>query len=86
MGLPIRAKVLPAALSQEAVAVTAADLKTYLDGLPRILGEHLTVQINGGAVEGDIKIRDLHSGNLYIRGGAMNNQSGGIIVKRGTIL
>lgn len=68
--LPVRARVLPAALPQRTVTVAAADLKTYLEGLPRMLGEHLTVQINGGAVEEDIEIRDLHSGSLCIRGGA----------------
>lgn len=74
--LPVRARVLPASLPRRTVTVDAAGLQAYLDALPRMLGEHLTVQINGGTVEDDLEIYDFHGGSICIRGSA---SEGGVV-------
>lgn len=71
--LPVREKVLTPAVPARTVTVAAEDLKAYLDSLPRLLTEYLTLSVSGTVTE-PLELNGFYgSGTIMIDGGMLGN-------------
>lgn len=62
-------KVLANYVSTRSVSVAPSELQAYLNSLPRMLTETLTIQVTGGSITGDILVYGFYgSGHLKIQG------------------
>lgn len=68
-------RVNAANVSSRTVEVTAANLQAYLDALPRLLTEDLTIQISG-ALNNSLELENFYGcGSLWLRGSDWTMQS-----------
>lgn len=58
---PVKALVLPTAVQEQAVNVTAAELQSYLDSLPRLLAVALNLYVTGTVTE-PVTVKDFYGG------------------------
>lgn len=66
-------RILPKVASIREISLDIAQLQTYLDGLPRLLNEYLTIHVSG-TLDGRIHIRDFYgSGSLRINADSAGN-------------
>lgn len=66
---PLRERVLATEVPSRSVSVALSDLQDYLDSLPRLLSEHLTINVSG-SFTGLVEVKNFYgSGWLTINGG-----------------
>lgn len=66
-------RILPKAAETRELSLDIAKLQAYLDAMPRLLNEHLTIHVSG-TLSGSIRIQDFYgSGSLVITGDSAGN-------------